>query len=139
MPDTTNGGKLSIIMYSGTADKFLPMGILSQAASAMNFEVNVFVTGWALLGFMKDAKELPFPNEFKDMAPMLMEGLKKAGVKPWYEMLKGAKELGAKVYACSTMAGVMNIKKEMLNDLVDDIVGAATFLQEAEGGQTLFI
>ncbi|MFP3215515.1 MAG: peroxiredoxin, partial [Candidatus Micrarchaeota archaeon] len=44
-----------------------------------------------------------------------------------------------KIYACSTMAGVMNIKKEDLNELVDDIVGAATFLEMAEGGETLFI
>ncbi|MGC8710313.1 MAG: DsrE/DsrF/DrsH-like family protein [Candidatus Micrarchaeia archaeon] len=140
MTDNAAGkSKLSIIMFSGTADKFLPLGILSQAATAMGFEVNVFVTGWALLGFMKDAKELPFPSEFKDMAPMLVEGLKRSKVESWYDMLKSAKELGAKVYACSTMAGVMNIKKEMLNDLVDDIVGAATFLQNAEDGQTLFI
>jgi len=40
--------KLSIVMLSGTADKFLPLGILSQAATAMGFEVNIFVTGWAL-------------------------------------------------------------------------------------------
>ena len=131
--------KLSIVMFSGTADKFLPLGILSQAAAAMGFEVNIFVTGWALLGFTKNAKEPPFPNEFKDMAPALMNGLKKMNAKPWQEMLKEAKEMGAKIYACSTMAGVMNIKREDLNELVDDIVGAATFLEMAEGGETLFI
>ena len=37
------------------------------------------------------------------------------------------------------MCGVMGLKKEDFNDLVDDIVGAATFLQKAEHGQTLFI
>jgi peroxiredoxin family protein len=33
----------------------------------------------------------------------------------------------------------MGLKKADFNDLVDDVVGAATFLQAAEGGQTLFI
>ncbi|MGB9732414.1 MAG: DsrE/DsrF/DrsH-like family protein [Candidatus Micrarchaeia archaeon] len=131
--------KLSIIMFSGTADKFLPLGILSQAATAMGFEVNIFVTGWALLSFTKNAKEPPFPNEFKDMAPALLNGLKKMNAKPWQEMLKEAKSMGAKVYVCSTMAGVMGLKKEDMNELVDDIVGAATFLEKADGGETLFI
>jgi peroxiredoxin family protein len=54
-------------------------------------------------------------------------------------MLRQAKELGAKVYACSMMADVIGLKKADFNDLIDDVVGAATFLAAAEGGQTLFI
>jgi len=132
-------GKLSIIMYSGTADKFIPLGVLAQAGAAMGMEVNIFVTGFALLGFLKNRKDAPFPKEFEEMAPALMEGMAKNNVAPWYDMVKQAKELGAHVYACSMMCGVMNLKKEDFGTLVDDIVGAATFLQSAEGGQTLFI
>jgi len=54
-------------------------------------------------------------------------------------MLRQAKEMGARVYACSMMASVMGLAKADFNDLVDDIVGAAAFLQMAENGQTLFI
>jgi peroxiredoxin family protein len=132
-------GKLSIIMFSGTADKFIPLGVLAQAGAAMGMEVNVFVTGFALMGFSKEKKELPFPVEFQSMAPALMQGMKKNKVAPWYDMLKQAKKLGAHVYACSMMSGVMGMDKKSFNELVDDIVGAATFLQKAEGGQTLFI
>ncbi|MGC8675899.1 MAG: DsrE/DsrF/DrsH-like family protein [Candidatus Micrarchaeia archaeon] len=132
-------GKLSIIMFSGTADKFIPLGVLAQAGSAMGMEVNVFVTGFALLSFLKQPNEPPFPKEFEAMAPSLAEGMKKNNVAPWSDMLKQAKALGARVYACSMMCGVMGLKKEDFNELVDDIVGAATFLQNAEGGQTLFI
>jgi len=132
-------GKLSIIMYSGTADKFIPLGVLAQAGAAMGMEVNIFVTGFALLGFLKNRKDAPFPKEFEGMAPALMEGMARNNVAPWYDMVKQAKELGAHVYACSMMCGVMNLKKEDFGTLVDDIVGAATFLQSAEGGQTLFI
>jgi len=132
-------GKLSIIMFSGTADRFIPFGVLAQAAAAMEMEVNVFVTGFALLGFTKQPHDLPFPAEFASMAPALAQGMKAAHVGQWDAMLRQAKELGAKVYACSMMADVMGLKKADFNDLIDDVVGAATFLEAVEGGQTLFI
>jgi peroxiredoxin family protein len=132
-------GKISIIMFSGTADKFIPLGVITQGAAAMGMDVNVFVTGFALQAFTTQPRDLPFPAEFTSMAPALMQGMKAARVQPWDVMLRQAKELGAKVYACSMMAEVMGLKKGDFNDLVDDVVGAATFLQAAEGGQTLFI
>jgi peroxiredoxin family protein len=101
--------------------------------------VNIFVTGFALLGFTKKPHDLPFPAEFASMAPALAQGLKAARVGPWDTMLRQAKELGAKVYACSMMAGVLGLTKADFNDLVDDVVGAATFLEAVEHGQTLFI
>lgn len=138
-PQHEQASKLSIIMFSGTADKFIPLGVLAQAAAAMGTEVNVFVTGFALRGFTKLHQELPFPADFAAMAPALQKGMQATKVASWDVMLRQAKELGAKVYACSMMATVMGLKKDDFNDLVDDIVGAATFLHESENGQTLFI
>ncbi len=132
-------GKVSIIMFSGTADKFIPLGVLAQAAAAMGIQVNIFVTGFALRGFTKTHQDLPFPAEFAAMAPALEKGMQAAHVASWDAMLRQAKELDAKVYACSMMAGVMGLKKEDFSDLIDDVVGAATFLQQSENGQTLFI
>lgn len=137
--DIKTSDKLSIIMFSGTADKFIPLGVLSQAATAMGMQTNVFVTGFALRGFTKKAQELPFPAEFSEMAPALAQGMLATQVAPWDAMLRQAKELGAKVYACSMMSGVMGLQKSDFNDLVDDVVGAATFLRDAQGGETLFI
>jgi peroxiredoxin family protein len=138
-PKSVETGKISIIMFSGTADKFIPLGVITQAAAAMGMEVNVFVTGFALQGFTRQPRDLPFPVEFTSMAPALMQGMKAAHVQPWDAMLRQAKELGAKVYACSMMAEVMGLKKADFNELIDDVVGAATFLSSAENGQTLFI
>ena len=135
----TATGKISIIMFSGTADKFIPLGVITQAAAAMGMDVNVFVTGFALQGFVKQPGDLPFPAEFTSMAPALMQGMKAAHVQPWDAMLRQAKEFGAKVYACSMMTEVMGLKQADFNDLVDDVVGAAAFLGMAEDGQTLFI
>lgn len=132
-------GKVSIILFSGTADKFIPLGVIAQAAAAMGMQVNIFVTGFALRGFTKNHQDLPFPAEFAAMAPALEKGMQATHVASWDAMLRQAKELDAKVYACSMMASVMGLKKEDFNDLVDDVVGAATFLQQSENGQTLFI
>jgi peroxiredoxin family protein len=131
--------KMSIVMFSGTADKFIPLGVLSQAGAAMGMDVEVFVTGFALLGFTKEPHQAPFPSEFESMAPALMQGLKGNNVAPWDLMVRQAKELGAKVHVCSMMSGVMGLKLEDYNDLVDDIVGAATFVETARGGETFFI
>ncbi|MGC8566674.1 MAG: DsrE/DsrF/DrsH-like family protein [Caldisphaera sp.] len=131
--------KFSIILFSGTDDKLIPVGVLAQGAAALGMDVQVFVTGWALMKFTKKGSNVVFPKEFEQMAPVLMEGMKKANAPTWVDMLKEAKSMGAKVYACSLMASVMGLKKEDFNDLVDDVVGVATFLQNAEGGQTIFI
>ncbi len=131
--------KISIVMFSGTADKFIPLGVLAQAGAAMGMDVEVFVTGFALLGFTKEPHEAPFPSEFAAMAPALMQGLQASKVAPWDTMLRQAKELGAKIHVCSMMSGVMGLKQEDYNDLVDDVVGAATFLETARGGETFFI
>jgi peroxiredoxin family protein len=131
--------KLSIIMFSGTADKFIPLGVLAQAATAMGTEVDIFVTGFALLGFTKQHHELPFPAEFTAMAPNLAQGMEANRVAPWDTMLRQAKELGATIHACSMMSGVMGLTQSDYSDLIDDIVGAASFLQASDGGQTLFI
>jgi peroxiredoxin family protein len=137
--DRAAAGKISIIMFSGTADKFIPLGVMAQAAAAMGMQVNVFVTGFALQAFTRKPHDLPFPAEFAGMAPALAAGLKANRVEPWDAMLRQAKELGARVYACSMMASVMGLGKGDFNEMVDDVVGAATFLQMSEGGQTLFI
>lgn len=131
--------KLSIVMFSGTADKFIPLGVLSQAAAAMGTDVNIFVTGFALRGFTKRHQDLPFPAEFASMAPTLAAGMEKAHVASWDTMLRTARELGTKVYACSMMSSAMGLQRTDFNDLIDDVVGAATFLQTSEGGQVLFI
>ncbi|MGC8652177.1 MAG: DsrE/DsrF/DrsH-like family protein [Candidatus Micrarchaeia archaeon] len=133
-------GKFSMIMFSGTADKFIPLGVLADAAAAMGYDVNIFVTGFALMGFTKEKRDVPFPKEFESMAPMVAQGMKATNTKSWYEMLSEAKGAGnVKVYACSLMASMFNLKKEDLDPIVDDIVGAASFLQMSEGGQVIFI
>jgi peroxiredoxin family protein len=139
IPLPTAHNRMAIVLFSGTADKFIPLGVLAQAGAAMGLDVEIFVTGFALPAFTKTPPPLPFAGEFADMAPKLAQGMQAAHVDSWDTMLRQAKELGAKIHACSMMSEVMGLHREDFGDLVDDIVGAATFVQMARDAETFFI
>lgn len=134
---------LSFIMFSGTADKFIPLGVLTQSAVNLGMPVSIFATGWAIQAFTKGGKEKinRMPKEFEDMAPMLMKGMEDIKAPSWYEMIKTAKEIGdVKVYVCSMMAQALKIDTENgLDPIVDDVVGAAAFLQMSDGYDKIMI
>ncbi len=131
---------LAIIMFSGEAEKFIPLAVLTQTAANLGVPVRVFVTGYALPYFTKNKPQPRFTKEFEDMVPALLEGMKKLNMPQWYDILKEAKEVGdVKVYVCSLMAEVMGLKREDLDPIVDDMVGAAFFMTSAEGYQVIFI
>ncbi len=132
--------KISMIVFSGTDDKLIPVGVISQAAAALGYEVQVFFTGWAMFKLLKEPMPEVWPKEFEQMVPKLKEGMAKIKAPTWKDMLKQAKQMGAKVYVCSMMAEAAGLKKEHFDpSLVDDVVGVTTFLENAKGGQVLFI
>ena len=131
---------LGIVMFSGTADKFIPLGVLTQTAANLGIPVKIFVTGFALLNFTKKKPEPRFPKEFEEFVPKIHEGFKRINAPSWYDMLKDAKDIGdVKVYVCSLMAEVVGVKKEDLDPIVDDVVGATYFMQETEDYEIIFI
>lgn len=131
---------LAIIMFSGQAENFIPLAVLTQTAVNMGLPVRIFVTGTALPYFTKMKPEPRFSKEFEDMASKLLEGMQRLRMPNWYEILKEAKETGdVKVYACSLMAEVMGLKREHFDEIVDDIVGAAFFMKESENLKVIYI
>ena len=131
---------LAIVMFSGQAEKFIPLAVLTQTAANLGVPVRIFVTGFALPYFTKSKPEPRFSKEFEDMVPKLVEGMKKMNLPSWYDILKQAKESGdVKVYVCSLMAEVMGLKKEDLDPIVDDVVGATFFMTETAEYQVIFI
>ena len=131
---------LAIIMFTGQAEYFIPLAVLTQTAANFGIPVRIFVTGFALPYFTKNKPEPRFSKEFEDMVPKLEEGMKKLNMPSWYDIVKEAKETGdVKIYVCSLMAEAMGLKKEDLDPIVDDIVGAAYFMQTTEGYQVIFI
>lgn len=136
-------GKLTIMLWSGTVDKLLPLAIVTTGAVAMDMEVNVFLTFYGLLGFKKEMVESnqKFSKDFEEMAPVIKEQLKKKNMPSWYDMLKKAKQTGkVKIQACSTTSDLLGISKNDLDPIVDEVVGIGTYIAEASESQvTLFI
>jgi peroxiredoxin family protein len=134
---------MTIMMYSGTVDKLLPLALVTSGAVAMDMEVNIFLTFYGLLAFKKGMVESNqrFTKDFEDMVPMVKEQLKKKNFASWYDMLKKAKGTGkVKVQACSGLCDLFDIKQSDLDPIVDEVVGVGTYIAEASESQvTLFI
>ena len=135
--------RYSMIVFSGTVDKLMSVGILASGAVALGMDVDIFATFWGLNALKKGAPEtnIQFSKEVEELAGPMMELMQKKNMPSWYSMLKEAKELGkVKIHACSTMFGLMDLKKEDLDPIVDDIIGVGTFLELARDSEiTLFI
>ncbi|ARM76765.1 DsrE/DsrF/DrsH-like family protein [Acidianus manzaensis] len=134
--------KLSIIVFSGTIDKLMPVGILASGAAAAGYEVNLFFTFWGLNSITKQAMQQmqPIDKNYEQFGPVMMKRMQEMKYPSWSELVREAKEVGeVKIFACSTTMEFFGIKREDLADFVDDVVGVATFLDRAEGGTTLFI
>ncbi len=131
---------LGIVLYSGRADSLILAGVLAQTAANYDMPVKIFITSFSTPYFMKDKPELRVPDAFKDFAGKMMEGMAKMGAPSWYDMLKNAKELGdVKIMVCSMTMEAMGYSKEQVDPIVDDIVGAATFLAEMGDYQVIFV
>ncbi|CCC81081.1 DsrE/DsrF/DrsH-like family protein [Thermoproteus tenax] len=136
--------KLAIIAWSGTIDKLYPVAILSSAAAASGWEVEIFFTFWGLNAIRKDAlKAQPKVEQtYSEYAQAVGEAIGRAGLPAWHELLSQAKSMGkVTIYACSTTMELFGIRdKSALADFVDEVVGAATFLEKAkDAAVTLFI
>lgn len=150
-------GKMCIILSKGSLDMVYPAFMIGTTAAAMGDEVHMFFTFWGLnvLDRRKVASlkvspvgnpGMPMPNiigmlpGMTAMATRMMKGkIQETKTPSIPEMVQMAKELGVKVHACSTSMEFLGIGKDDLIPEVDDIIGASTFLQLSEGGQTLFI
>ena len=134
--------KISIILFSGSLDKLLPVGVLSSAAAATGFDVEIFATFWGLLALRKDMegkwkmgiREGRYTEKFEEMS-------RKKKIPSWVDMIRDAKELGnVEVYACSMTFDMFGLSMDDLVDIVDGVVGAGEYLLKAkESDITLFI
>jgi peroxiredoxin family protein len=131
---------LSIVLFSGTADKLHAAATLAAGAAAMDRPVNILLQYWALDAFraarIEESHGLAWDST-KDGASRPVNGTKAI---PWLETFRMAKELGSvSILACSGSLDVLGIDVTTLDPLVDASGGIATFLLAAEDGQLLFI
>src|SRR5437867_7107100 len=127
--------RMSLVVFSGTADKLTAVATLATGAAAMGMEVELFLTFWGLEAFKKGAKERPprITAEFEDYGPVMLELMQVKRVPHWLDTLRNAREIGnVKIFACSATMELFDMKLEDLEDLVDEITGVATFIDRAK-------
>ena len=134
--------RLSMIVFSGDVDRLLPVAVLASGAVAVGMDVEIFVTFWGLLALKRgQGPGLVGTETFPAEAKALEEAVQSGKVPSFLSMLRQAKELGnVHVHACGMSMDIFGLKKEDLEDVVDDVTGVSEFLSLArEGEVTLFI
>jgi peroxiredoxin family protein len=135
-----------------------PPMMLATTGAAMGMEVHLYFKFWGMNMISKKTIDslkispvgnpaLPMPNilgmlpGMTSMTTSMMQGkMKKIKMPSIIEMIKTAKDSGVKFHACSPTMDMMGLKREDLIPEVDDIIGAATYLELAsEDAITLFV
>ena len=135
--------RLSLVVFSGTVDKLYPVAIMASGAVALGQDVEIFLTFYGLEAFRKGEpqKNMKMDVNYGEVGPMMMKVMMAKKMPSWYDMLVKVKEMGnVKVHACATTYDLMDMKKEDLDPIVDDVIGVTEFLSRAgEGGITMFL
>ena len=134
--------KLAMVVQGGTIDKLYCAFILASTAVAIDMEAHLYFTFWGLQMLVKGAMEKAgLPAIYQHLEGTMRENLKKMNYPSPYEMLKRLKQSSLfKMYACSPTMKMFDVKPEDLIPEIEEIVGAATFLEiAADADITLFI
>lgn len=156
--------QLTMVVFSNDLDKILAALVIAVGAAAMDTEVKMFFTFWAISalrdpkkkGKGKDIKSkmfgamLPHGISQLKLSKMNMEGLGKDMIKGIMkhkniaspeEMLATAGELGVQIDICEMSMDLMGFKKEEMVEYPNlGYCGVATFLADAgESSIQLFI
>lgn len=134
--------KLAIVVQGGTLDKLYCAFIMGSTAVAMDMEAHLYFTFWGLNMLVKGAMEKAgLPATYQHLEDQMRQNLQKMKYPTPYEMLKRMKQSGLlTIYACSPSMKMFGVKRESLIPEVDEIAGAAAFLEvAAQADITLFI
>lgn len=133
--------KMSLVLFSGTEDKLMAASIIASGAVANDMEVDIFITFWGLTRTTKVPMGPPDVSyDGQAMKDQVFAIMKQRQMPGWIQMLKNAQEVGTiKVYGCAMFCDLMEIKKEDLDPIVEDIIGVNQFVEMSKDSMTLFI
>lgn len=134
--------KLSLLLVSGTSDKLMAGAIIASGAIANDMDVDIFVSFWGLMEFRKGAAgKVKLSYDGKDIEKEVLQKMAQKKIPSWIDMIKQAKEVGnVKVYGCAMFADLMDLKKDDLDPIIDEIIGVSQFVAMAKDSKmTLFI
>lgn len=131
---------MGIIFHSGSFDRIYHGFSLALASLALGREVGLFFSYWALEYLRKD-NQMPFKldAEAQQHKEALTNNIERGHIQKLSEFIAQAKPMGAKIYACTSSMGLLNIARDELIDEVDKTMGITTFLTLTSKGQVLFI
>ncbi len=151
--------RLAIVVSKGTLDMAYPPFILATAAAAMDMECMLFFTFWGLdiinrhkvdrlevsvaanPGVPTMAKVVGVvPGGTRVVSNMMKGQFAKSNVMSIREFVEASQDMGVHMVGCQMSMDVLGVKREDLLPQVEDVVGAATFLDFARDAKiTLFI
>jgi peroxiredoxin family protein len=144
--------KLGIVVQSGAANRICCVAVYSASALASGWKVILHLVNEGLIAFRKDtARKLwsnlnpedfsIYPKYYSPYVEVFLknvqEMIKTNKLQDWPDLLTELKKQYPdkfKIYACPLAAATYNIKKEDLLDIVDEIKGAESFLEEVYPG-----
>lgn len=128
--------KLSVVLASDEFEKLQAGCMMASVASVSGIDVNIFVTMSAMTCFrQKTVTDRSFPKIGK-----VGQAAIRKNVPLFSDLLLQGKEMGSmKVFACALALDLIDAKLDEMVPVFDEVVGVATFLGKAEGGQILFV
>ncbi len=146
--------KATIVVFGDELDKACSAFTIANAAAASGLEVTLFFSCWGVnllrrperawvgdrltnrvINFLSrgGAPRRPLSRfNFLGLGSFMMRRLmKEKNMQSLPELMADAKELGVKLLVCDNPMAIMGLRREDLIEAVDDIVGVASFIQEA--------
>jgi len=155
--------KLTLVVFSGELDKALAAFIIATTGASMGMDVTMFFTFWGLNIIKKNEGSIKSKGFKRKMFNLLNRGGSKRlklskfhmfGLGTWMmkkvmkeshypsidEFITMAQQMGVKIIPCSTTCGMFGLEQEAFRSGVENLAGAAYFLNEARQSKvTLFI
>ena len=122
-----NPGRITIILHSGSYDRVTNALSLAIVCLSMGMEAHILLTYQGLKRFTKGHLEDPDGTDL-DLLEIMKRDIASGRFHSIEDKLDAARELGLKVYACTTAMATFGLSKEDMVDGVDQIMGLTTFM-----------
>lgn len=125
--------RLAIIIESEGYEKSHIASMIASVAAVSGIKVSVFITMNAVDNYLKENVE---KKNFT--GGRVYSKIKEKKAQMFYELFEQAKMLGdLKIYVCSFVMDILEIKKDDLIDIIDDDLGLSAFLSIMDGAETI--
>lgn len=133
-----DSAKVSIILNTAAYDRVSYALSIANVSAANLKGVAVLFTYGAVLRLREDDADEIGEETAAWIRPSVQAGVAQGTIPRISEMLDFAKGFGVKLYACSAAVAFHHLDADAL-PRVDEVIGIARFLDEAEGGSILYV